>query len=303
MPYFSDDSDHFDAMATILGVFSHAGIKPVPPSAWQYINRLLRYVFRRNLDLNQLPHLSAKQLGRKLFQPQTKQDLLELLLVLPYVKGTYCPKTASRLEDYFDSLGVLTNELKKTRQLVAVHLQVARYQQLRVMPQLLTSLPIETENQRLMERYQCLKKLDSASLGKGLYNLYEQAEWPFPGSAHGPSSGLVVIGDLSTVLLGLAPNIKRALLLSAFQSGYAKNHSIAIAASALIDFVSPLRRKQKEAEISIKSMLHCNDYGKAQEIGQRMSYSLYDGWNYWNDARLSIENVREKYGIAAVKED
>lgn len=146
-------------------------------------------------------------------------------------------------------------------------------------------------------RYKQIGLLPEGTLGRAWWTHMTERKFAFPGEPGGLLEKQCH-HDLTHVLTGYDTDAPGETQLACFYAGYYREDPFAMVFMVLVMFhlgvrLVPVITSPGTMQFNPRKAL------RALERGAGCTRDLTDGWNYWDDLPLPIDEVRRKYGIVA----
>ncbi|MFT3770360.1 MAG: hypothetical protein QM820_33450 [Minicystis sp.] len=278
-----------------------------------------RHLLRTDHDFDALGTITPAELARAIDDPALRAQLVGGMATLVLAREPVDPREIAVVESFAEALGVHPSALDQLRRLhdermIMLRIDAARrglagpaiaqlYEDegfLGVLKNVASVTGIR-ENRPLAERYHALESFADGTLGKELWRFYKRHGYAFPGEKHGAPESLLT-HDLSHVLGGYETDFASEGLVLGFQAGYRKQDPFAV-------LVFLLLQGQQGVKLTIFAEAHHGFFNDKPELvegivrafarGARMKVDLTDRWDFWAVMDRPVEELRERYGIAA----
>jgi len=157
-----------------------------------------------------------------------------------------------------------------------------------------------TEDPTLAARYRAWGKLPEGTLGRGLFDFYNQHGFTFPGERGGfPEAGLY--HDFSHLLGGYTTEPDGEVEVGSFISGFKRERSFYVVLFVALIFSAGVNMRPTTTDFVTAGLLGKPGMAErmfaAIERGSKVNVDLSDKWDYWAWIELPIDEVRQRMNI------
>ena len=156
------------------------------------------------------------------------------------------------------------------------------------------------EDPALAARYRAWGKLPEGTLGRSLFDFYNQHGFTFPGERGGfPEAGLY--HDFSHLLGGYTTEPDGEVEVGSFISGFKRERSFYVVLFVALIFSAGVNMRPTPTDFVTAGLLGKPGMAErmfaAIERGSKVNVDLSDKWDYWAWIELPIDEVRQRMNI------
>ena len=157
-------------------------------------------------------------------------------------------------------------------------------------------------NDEVAERYRALEGYPEGSLGKTLYRFYRMRNFPLPGERRS-FSDLTIPHDCCHILGGFNTDMNGEMDVAGFEAGlFDTGFGFELLLEVILDF--HLGKKFTTMGLLPAGIGHFDPERVlvGYERGVSCNVNLLDGWDFWEEAREPVTELRARYGLSHVSE-
>lgn len=262
------------------------------------------------LDPYALTSIEPEDLARAIQDPHKRKRALQLLIVMSVVEGEPHGEAEGALARFARALDVEEKGLAVVREVAEGHLLLARFDMIRRMrgtlfrDKILETLEsmatarIFGEDHALAEKYRALAQYPEGTLGRELWNSWNEHGFGVPGEKGAmPERG--VFHDVGHILSGYGIDPAGEIRQGAFQAGFVRKDGFAFFLFVMLQFhigvkITPIANAEK-GYFDAKAVLRAAQRGAACKV----DLSDPEQFDFWSVADVPVVELRQRYGIPA----
>ncbi|RYZ09903.1 MAG: hypothetical protein EOO73_03215 [Myxococcales bacterium] len=262
------------------------------------------------LRAEELPEVTAAQLGRAVLDPHKRKRVVQLAIVMSLVEGQPKESSVAAVRELSQALEVPEEGLRVLDRVAHEHAMLARIDMVRRVQRFATSndgpsflrvaLPMLLglgQNPELAARYQALATLPVGTLGRGLYDHYRAHDFALPGEKGGLPE-LMLFHDVGHVVSGYGVEPQDEIQQAAFQAGFARTDGFVFLLFGILQFhvglrITPIAKEQRGL-FDVPKVLRALSRGAAC----RMDFS--DHFDFFGHAPEQLDVLRERWGVPPI---
>jgi hypothetical protein len=269
-------------------------------------------------DIDALPAITPAELAAGFSGAELRQQFVDGMLVTAVADGVPSRETLAKVEAFADALDVAEPVLRDLRLLADHHMTIFKLDFLRrghigdiMRNELALKGPLGlaksvlrmrglTEDPALAARYRAWGTLPEGTLGRGLFDFYNQHGFTFPGERGGfPEAGLY--HDFSHLLGGYTTEPDGEVEVASFISGFKRERSFYVVLFVALIFSAGVNMRPTTTDFVTAGILGKPGMAErmfaAIERGSKVNVDLSDKWDYWAWIELPIDEVRQRMNI------
>lgn len=263
-----------------------------------------------DLENHSLAPIEPHELAAVVTDAHKRKRALQLLVVMAVVEGEIDPRAKDVLARFAEALGIEEKSLEVVREVAEGQNLLARFDMIRRLRGTLirdkawgtiksmATATILGEDRAVVEKYRALAEYPKGSLGRELYDSWQEHGFGLPGERGSmPERG--VFHDVGHILSGYGVDPAGEIRQGAFQAGFVRKDGFAFFLFAVLQFhagvkITPIANAEK-------GYFDPKDVLRAAQRGASCSVDLSDpdAWDFWSVARVPVTELRERYGIPA----
>ncbi len=303
-----------------MAMVARAAAGGLAPAHRALLDAVQRQVLGTEVDVEQLPEITAEQLAARLAgEPALARQLVQGMVLMSLAVGPTSPAQLGLIEGFAEALRVREPAVRTIGHLVRgnrwrfrlslyrrgnvgdyLRQQYRRYGGLWGIIRALARFKGLAKDAELAAEFRALEQLPADTLGHALYRFYEEHGLSFPGEPGGFLEG-GMFHDFTHVLGGYDAHEDGELLNAAFQAGYRRTPSAVytlmfamVIHCAGVD-VTPFEVVHRPGRIGEGDM--AEQVILALRRGAAMTTDLGDDWDYREWLDVPLEEARERLGI------
>ena len=176
-------------------VGSMGGITDVEPITIEMMESIQNFVLKSSIDLNHLKGIAPADLPGKISDQKKREQLLQILILLPYVDMKVDPRMVEIVDKFAEHLEIHPNTIKDLHRVRDNHLKrllldygrrsLGEFLGLdsapKVIKGVITMFHQAIGDRGVSERYQQLESYPEGSLGHTVFHWYRDRNWALPG--------------------------------------------------------------------------------------------------------------------------
>lgn len=308
MEPIEDSPEVREAVARALRQVTTAdATQPLERGQHSFIAAVCAYLLGGDVDVRNARPIGADELAAALPNATTREQVVDLLAVVPYADATLSPAKVALAGRLADALGVDGSGLRRRRDVVhplalASRVHYAREHrydwsaQDRIQPVRARLREWERGDPHLAARFHALEDLHPDTLGRAYVDFCCNRQYPLPGEpGAAPESLGLARHDLAHVLTGCDTTPQGEVLLSALLAGNAERDGLLVAAVGLL--TAP------EVPPSGTRLPTRDDYWAAVARGAAVTVPLVSPtWGPWGHVDQPLAAVRDALGIGPARD-
>jgi hypothetical protein len=305
-------------LRAVKTVISAAG--PIDATRRAFVDAAQKHLLHTAHDLDWLEPITPDALAEAVADPRLRAQLSQTLCLYVMVPDQPDPAEVRAAERFVHALGGAADALDRMRAVYEHRMIALRFDAMRssflgdtarrrmaeVGPlsvlQALGALLGVYESEAVAERYRALGALPEGTLGRAFHEFYTANGFPFPGEKGGAPEG-VVTHDLSHVLAGYGTDLRSEACMVAFQAGYRREGPY----GGLLFVLLNVQKGVQLTRLAPGAVHLLDEPGMPERVvdawvrGGAVTLDLAADWDYWSDMERSLDEVRARYHVAAVR--
>ena len=263
------------------------------------------------VDAGALAPIAFEDVAVAVVDPHRRKRAVQLAIVTALVEGTPSPETFDTVRDFAKALEIGEEGLEVLYELTYGQAFFARIDMIRRFRRFARSadgfpgffklvLPIFGigGDKELAARYRALESCPPGSLGRALYDHFEDNGFKFPGE---PGGIPMVFHDLGHVLSGYGTDPQSEIQQAAFQAGFVRRDGFTFLLFGILQFHIGMRitpvAKGYQGLFDVSRVL------TALQRGAACRADLSHGYDLFTDKNRPLEDVRRELGIPPLESD
>ena len=291
------------------------GVVELEPISLELIDAVQTHVLHSAIDLASLEIIHPPAYADLLPDPAKRFQLIQILILMPYVDMKVDPRMVAYVDDFADVLNVSPNTLRDLHQVRDNHLKRLMWDYGRramdeflglssapkMIKGLITAVHQSLGDQQLAKKYQELERYPEGSLGHTVFHWYRDRQWPLPGEKKSMSE-LLLKHDCCHILGGFNTDNQGEMDVAAFQAGlFSDGFGFESLLEVILDFHLGKAFSTVGSIIPPKTGCFVPDEAMAgYEKGLACTINLIQDLDFWSVADQPVVALRERYGIPAV---
>ncbi len=237
----------------VLGTLTTVAAKPktLTPLEQQFL-QVLNQLYQGNVKVDELSPITATQVAELITNPQQRQCLLQMAMVMAMVDGEIIPTQQRALRSLADALSVNEQGLRVLHKATSGHKLLARMDMMRRLmgkffgaayqeegivgiKKMVTPFFNGGEDPEVAWKYRQLGLLPEGTLGRAFWEHCTQRQFSFPGEAGGIPERMV-FHDFGHILSGYDTNPQGEIQQGAFQAGYIRQDGFVFLLFVILHF-------------------------------------------------------------------
>jgi hypothetical protein len=298
--------------------------RTLTPLEYQFL-QVVNQLHQSSCVVEDLSAIAPSEIAKTITDSYRRKRLLQMAMVMTMVDSDITPsqqKTLRSLAEVFcvneQELRVLHKSASRSKQLV--HIDMMRQLMSKLMdaayqvsiPDCVNRIPYSViqvmrevfnlnehyynsgEDPEIAWKYRQLGLLPEGTLGRIYWEYCTQRRFSFPGEVGGIPESLV-FHDFGHILSGYDTNPEGEIQQAAFQAGFMSDDGFIFLLFAILHFqwkiqMTPMTDAGVEL-LNIPQVIH------ALERGLVCKVDLSDNWNFWEVVDVTLEELRDRYGI------
>lgn len=264
------------------------------------------------VDVDALEPITPEQLAASLAEPELREQLVMLLMLLSMIDGEATRDEVAVIERFAGALAVTTHHLDTLRKLAegqvfSVRLDLGRRFWVRekidalvtergvgnALSMALTMLRVRDDD-ALASKYRALADYPEGSVGRVYHDHMRADGFSLPGEKGSPPEP-IVLHDLTHVLSGYGTDPAGEVQTAAFHAGYRKKDPFTFLFFVMMQFhlgvrISPIAE-------SATGFFDAEKVLRAVERGAAMNTDLTADWDPWTVMAKPLEQARAELGV------
>jgi hypothetical protein len=269
------------------------------------------HIHGHTIDANALAPITLGEVAAAVVDPHRRKRAVQLAIVTALVEGTPTPETFDVVREFAKALEIGEEGLDVLYELTYGQAFFARIDMIRRFRRfargadgfpgfLRLVLPILGigGDKELAARYRALESCPPGSLGRALYDHFEDNGFKFPGE---PGGIPMVFHDLGHVLAGYGTDPESEIQQAAFQAGFVRRDGFTFLLFGILQFHIGMRitpvAKGYEGLFDVSKVL------TALRRGAACKADLSHGYDLFVDKNRPLDEVRRELGIPPLDSD
>ena len=295
-------------------VGSMGGIADVEPITIEMMESIQNFVLKSSIDLNHLKGIAPADLSGKISDQKKREQLLQILILLPYVDMKVDPRMVEIVDKFAEHLEIHPNTIKDLHRVRDNHLKrllldygrrsLGEFLGLdsapKVIKGVITMFHQAIGDRGVSERYQQLESYPEGSLGHTVFHWYRDRNWALPGEKKSTSE-LLLNHDCCHILGGFNTDVQGEMNVAAFQAGlFDDGFGFESLLEVILDFhLGKAFSTVGDIIPPSTGAFHPSDAMAGYEKGLACNVNLIRDLNFWSEADQSVFTLREKFNIPA----
>ncbi len=276
-------------------------------------------ILHSDIDVDSLTPIESAELAQHLPQPELRRQLIQGMVVMSLVEGPSSAEQARLISTFaaamdVDEPGVQVIQRLAEKQMLMFRFDFYRRSHLRAaiestyrtqggivgVAKALLGFKGLVEDPALAARFRAWGDLPADSLGRAVFDYYEEIGFAFPGEPQGfPYGG--VYHDFAHILSDNPTNPEGEMMVAAFQTGFRRNEDafFTLLFAVLIQTsginMAPVPQPVLLGRIGQTGL--AAKIIKEVERGAAMNTDLGDDWDFWPFVGMSLDEARLKLGV------
>ena len=278
------------------------------------IESIQNFALKSSIDLNHLDGIKPAALSDKMADKSKREQLLQTLILLPYVDMKVDPRMVATVDDFAEHLEIHPQTIKDLHRVRDNHLKrllidygrrsLGEFLGLDSAPKVIigviTMFHQAIGDRAVSERYQQLETYPKGSLGHTVFHWYRDRNWALPGGG-GSTYELLFNHDCCHILGGFNTDVQGEMNVAAFQAGlFDDGFGFESLLEVILDFhLGKAFSTVGDIIPPSTGAFHPNDAMEGCEKGLACNTNLIRDFNFWSEADQSVSKLREKFNIPA----
>ena len=296
-------------------VGSIGGIAEIEPITMEMMESIQNFVLKSSIDLNHLAGIRPAALSEKLSDNNKREQLLQILILLPYVDMKVDPEMVAIVDNFAENLEIHPQTIKDLHRVRDNHLKrllidygrrsLGEFLGLdsapKVIKGVITMFHQAIGDRAVSERYQQLESYPEGSLGHTVFHWYRDRNWALPGEKKSTSE-LLLNHDCCHILGGFNTDVRGEMNVAAFQAGlFDDGFGFESLLEVILDFhLGKAFSTVGDIIPPSTGAFHPNDAIAGYEMGLACNTNLIRDLNFWSEADQPVSTLRQKFNIPAV---
>jgi hypothetical protein len=294
--------------------------RPLDPTRRAFCEASQKHLLGTEYDLDHLEPIDPGELARQVEGPAEREQLVRAMCIYVMVPDEVDRAEMQTAERFAEALGVRPVSLHQMRELYDHRMLALRFDAVRssflgdslrrrakddgalAVLRSIGALLGVYESEEVAARYRALEGYPAGSLGRAFFQFYMDNGFSFPGEKGGPPEG-VVTHDLSHVISGYGTDMKGETFTISFQAGYRREGPFDGLLFALLNVQKGVRLTKLAPAVThlLDEPGMPEQLVKAWVRGAAASIDLTKDWNYWDDMRRPLDEVRARYHVPPIE--
>ena len=295
-------------------VGSMGGSADLEPITMEMIESIQNFVLKSSINLNHLEGIKPADLAEKISDTNKREQLLQILILLPYVDMKVDPRMVAIVDDFAEHLEIHPQTIKDLHRVRDNHLKrllidfgrrsLGEFPGLdsapKVIKGVITMFHQAVGDRAVAERYQQLESYPEGSLGHTVFHWYRDRNWALPGEKKSTSE-LLLNHDCCHILGGFNTDVQGEMNVAAFQAGlFDDGFGFESLLEVILDFhLGKAFSTVGDIIPPSTGAFHPNDAMAGYEKGLACNTNLIRDLDFWSEAEQSVSNLRQKFNIPA----
>ncbi len=263
------------------------------------------------IDAQSLEPIALEDVTTAIVDPHRRKRAVQLAIVTALVEGTPSPETFDAVRAFAKALEIGEEGLDVLYELTYGQAFFARIDMIRRFRRFMLNadgfpgfmkllLPIFGigGDKELAARYRALESCPPGSLGRALYDHFEENKFKFPGE---PGGIPMVFHDLGHVLAGYGTDPESEIQQAAFQAGFVRKDGFTFLLFGLLQFHIGMRLTPVAK--GYRGLFDVSKVLTALRRGAACKADLTHGYDFFADKDRPLEDVRRELGIPPLESD
>jgi ubiquinone biosynthesis protein Coq4 len=288
--------------------------KTLTPLEQQFL-QVVNQLHQGDIAINNLSPIAPANIAVMITEPQRRQRLLEMAMVMAIVDGEIAPSQQKIMRSLAEILGFNEPMLRKLHKLASDRQQLARMDIMRQLPGKLMGAPKQKEGicgitnrvKQLLNngedlevawKYRQLGLLPQGTLGRAFWKYYTRRCFSFPGEAGGIPEHMT-FHDFGHILSGYDTTPEGEIQQGAFQAGFSREAGFIFLLFAILHVHWGVKISTVgDADIGLIDMPLLM---QALKRGEACKVDFSDNWNFWEVVDVPVEKLCDYYNILPLK--
>ncbi|MAR08218.1 MAG: hypothetical protein CL862_14135 [Cyanobium sp. NAT70] len=296
-------------------VGSCGGVYPLEPITLELMEAIQKHVLHSSIDIDQLEIIGPSAYPDLIPQQANRQQLIQILILMPYVDMKVDPKMIEIVDEFASSLGVNPNTLKDLHAVRDNHLKrlILDYGRRsfdeflgldsppKVIKGVIDAIHQSIGDPKLAEKYQTLESYPEASLGHTFFHWYRDRKWALPGEKKSTSE-LLVKHDCCHILGGFNTDNEGEMNVAAFQAGlFCDGFGFESLLEVILDFHLGKAFSTVGDIVPPTTGAFVPDHAMdGYEKGLACNVNLIRDLDFWDVANQQVVDLRERFAIPEI---
>ncbi len=293
-------------------VSSIGGSSDIEPITLEMMESIQKYVLKSNVRIQTLERIQPETLSRKIPEKDKRAQLIQILILLPYVDMKVDPEMISIVDNFANHLDVHPQTIKDLHQVRDNHMKRLLFDYGRrslgeflglnspskVVKGVITMFHQAIGDSAVSKKYQALETYPENSLGHTIFHWYRDRKWALPGEKKSTSE-LILNHDCCHILGGFNTDVSGEMNVAAFQAGlFDDGFGFESLLEVILDFHLGKAFSTVGNIIPPSKGAFCPDDAMAgYEKGLACNTNLIKDLDFWSVAHESVYVLRQKYEI------
>jgi hypothetical protein len=301
-----------ELLSAMLSVAPDRDVEHQP--AKHFVTAIRDYLFKMpDINLDKLPQTTPEDFVKAFSNEQQLRQSLQLLIIMPYLSGKLHNDDVQRVDEYAQAANLSPGSLQDLNNLVNNRIKKALINYTRrgtneFLPgspvQKLKSIVREIHSlagdKKRADDYEQLSTLETGTLGKTLFNFYNGRDFKFPGQK-GNIGESAVRHDCVHILSGTNTDYAGEIAVSAIEATMVHSEvGWEMVTEVMVDFHLGIAWTLPSG-IKPESMHFDPElFSKGLALGSKINIDLIHDWNFWDDIKTPISELRQRFNITDV---
>ena len=266
-----------------------------------------------DINLETLPVSTPETFTRSFFEPHKAKIAIQFLILMPYLSGSLHDDDVERVNQYAETVGIEPNSLQDLNNIAHRRIKLAlidygRRASNEFLPEkglhkiwaVVKQVHGYIGDSEQAEDFEQLANLEQGTLGKAIHTFYRTRGFKFPGEP-GNLTESAVRHDCVHILSGTNTDMAGEIAVSAVECGMARSDvGWEMITEVLLDFHLGIAWTLPNG-IQPGTMNFDPDlFSEALAIGAKINTDIIHDWNYWDDIKTPISELRQRFNIQGV---
>jgi hypothetical protein len=275
-----------------------------------------RFIFGQTMPVSpdQLTVPTPAALASALRGAPCVEDSVKFMTVMAFIDGVLDRQKIAKVLTYANALGVHAHYLDEIAELAADHIRAVLADMTRCNMESITNAPWPggdvnawllpytgiNADLSLAERFDALRRLDSATFGHAFWTHFHHNDYAFPGDPAALNARFCVPHDSTHVLTGYDTSPRGEILVSTFTASMHRSHRMA---GHMLPVILSWHLKIAINDVArdASGALDPAEFWHAWAAGAEASIDTFaPGWNFWDWVDEPLSNLRTKWSIPAM---
>lgn len=266
-----------------------------------------------DIDLDQLPYSTPESFTEIFLDEHQRMQSLQLLIIMPYLSGQLHDDDVQRVDLYARTANLSPGSLQDLNNLVNGRIKKALiYYGRRAIDEFTPGTPVQklksivrevhsfAGDKKRADVYEQLSSLEEGTLGRTIYNFYQNRGFKFPGEK-GNLGESAVRHDCVHILSGTNTDYAGEIAVAAIEAAMVRSEvGWEMVTEVLVDFHLGIAWTLPGG-IKAESMNFDPDlFSRGLAVGSKINTDLIRDWDFWDDIKTPISILRQRFGIVDV---